>query len=102
MTETSMDEELGAALRADIRRLSTLLGQTIARQEGQATLDLIEEVRLLVREDPAAAATLLAAQDIDAATVLTRAFGDYFHLANVTEQVHRARELDRRRATDGG
>src|SRR6478735_12264321 len=112
MTETSMnetslnhdrlDDDRSAALRADIRRMSTLLGETIARQHGQPTLDLVEKVRLLVREDPAAAAVLLAEQDVDAAIVLTRAFGDYFHLANVTEQVHRARELEARRASDGG
>src|SRR6478735_7267391 len=111
MTETSMNEtslnhdrldhDRSAALRSDIRRLSTLLGQTIARQHGQPTLDLVEKVRLLVREDPAAAAELLAEQDVDAAIVLTRAFGDYFHLANVTEQVHRARALEERRRDEG-
>src|SRR6478609_2305866 len=99
--ETALDEEAGAALRSDIRRLSTLLGETIARQHGQQTLDLVEKVRLLVREDPEAAAALLADQDVDAAILLTRAFGDYFHLANVTEQVHRARALELRRHDEG-
>jgi phosphoenolpyruvate carboxylase len=89
-------------LRADIRRLGVLLGQTVARQEGQPLLDLVEEVRGLVRTDGAAAAVRLAEIDLTTATLLARAFSMYFHLANITEQVHRARELRRRRATEGG
>ncbi|HEU5111510.1 MAG TPA: phosphoenolpyruvate carboxylase, partial [Micromonosporaceae bacterium] len=91
-----------AGLRADIRRLGTLLGQTLARQEGRPLLDLVEEVRALVRTDPDAAAARLAALDVAAGTKLARAFSIYFHLANITEQVHRARELRRRRAAHGG
>ncbi|HLU33589.1 MAG TPA: phosphoenolpyruvate carboxylase [Natronosporangium sp.] len=90
-----------AALRADIRRLGALLGQTLARQEGQALLDLVEEVRALVRADAEAAAQRLGAVDVATGTKLARAFSAYFHLANITEQVHRARELRRRRATTG-
>jgi phosphoenolpyruvate carboxylase len=89
-------------LRADIRRLGVLLGQTLARQEGQALLDLVEEVRALVRTDGAAAARRLAEVDVTTATPLARAFSTYFHLANITEQVHRARELRRLRAAEGG
>ncbi len=91
-----------AALRADIRRLGTLLGHTLVRQEGQALLDLVEDVRAQVRSDPAAAAARLAAVDVGTGTKLARAFSTYFHLANVTEQVHRARELSRARARNGG
>jgi phosphoenolpyruvate carboxylase len=91
-----------AALRADIRRLGTLLGQTLARQEGRPLLDLVEEVRAQVRSDADAAAARLAALDVDTGTKLARAFSTYFHLANITEQVHRARDLRRRRATQGG
>jgi phosphoenolpyruvate carboxylase len=94
--------EADPALRADIRRLGTLLGQTLVRQEGQALLDLVEEVRALVRSDPAEAASRLGAVDVGTGTKLARAFSTYFHLANVTEQVHRARELRRRRAVHGG
>src|SRR5215472_1667673 len=89
-------------LRADIRRLGVLLGQTLARQEGQPLLDLVVEVRGLVRTDGAAAARRLAEVDVETATLLARAFSTYFHLANITEQVHRARELRRLRATEGG
>ena len=91
-----------AALRADIRRIGTLLGQTLARQEGKPLLDLVEEVRALVRADAPAAAERLAALDVTTGTKLARAFSTYFHLANITEQVHRARDLQRRRARDGG
>jgi phosphoenolpyruvate carboxylase len=91
-----------AALRADIRRLGTLLGQTLARQEGQHLLDLVEQIRALVRTDAEAAATELAAMDVTTGTKLARAFSTYFHLANVSEQVHRARDLRRRRAAQGG
>ena len=91
-----------AALRADIRRLGTLLGQTLARQEGRALLDLVEEVRALVRSDADGAAAKLGGVDVSTATLLARAFSTYFHLANITEQVHRARELRRRRAQQGG
>jgi len=90
------------ALRADIRRLGNLLGGTLVRQEGQALLDLVEEVRALVRKDPADAARRLSAVDVGTGTKLARAFSTYFHLANVTEQVHRARELRRQRAQTGG
>ncbi|NUR73281.1 MAG: phosphoenolpyruvate carboxylase [Hamadaea sp.] len=101
MSEARTDPE-DAALRADIRRLGTLLGQTLTRQEGQALLDLVEEVRALVRTEPEAAAAKLAALDVATGTKLARAFSTYFHLANVTEQVHRARELRRERAKHGG
>jgi len=97
-TETDFD----AALRADIRRLGILLGQTLARQEGQGLLDLVEEIRGLVRTDAEEAFARLAQVDVGTATDLARAFSTYFHLANVTEQVHRARELRRERAAEGG
>jgi len=97
---TTVDPDI--ALRADIRRLGNLLGGTLVRQEGQALLDLVEEVRALVRKDPADAARRLSAVDVGTGTKLARAFSTYFHLANVTEQVHRARELRRQRAQTGG
>jgi phosphoenolpyruvate carboxylase len=63
-----------AALRADIRRISTLLGQTLARQEGPPLLDLVEEVRALVRQDAQAAADRLKELDVTTGTKLARAF----------------------------
>ncbi|WP_103501058.1 phosphoenolpyruvate carboxylase [Streptomyces sp. SM12] len=94
--------ESSSALRADIRRLGDLLGATLVRQDGPDLLDLVERVRLLTRTDGEAAAELLGDTDLETAAKLVRAFSTYFHLANVTEQVHRGRELRTRRAEEGG
>ncbi|WP_333733801.1 phosphoenolpyruvate carboxylase, partial [Streptomyces sp. IBSBF 3010] len=89
-------------LRADIRRLGDLLGETLVRQEGQELLDLVEQVRALTRTDGEAAAELLGDTGLETAAKLVRAFSTYFHLANVTEQVHRAHEMRDRRSAEGG
>lgn len=86
-------ENPAAHLRADVRRLGELLGQTLVRQEGQALLDLVESVRLAVREDSPLGANILEKVDVDESIKLVRAFSTYFHLANIAEQVHRARAL---------
>ncbi|WP_016908961.1 phosphoenolpyruvate carboxylase [Streptomyces xiaopingdaonensis] len=100
--EPAAPAEAGAELRADIRRLGDLLGETLVRQEGGELLDLVERVRALTRSDGEAAAALLGETDLETATKLVRAFSTYFHLANVTEQVHRGRELRTHRAAVGG
>lgn len=104
---SSADEQTAATstsaeLRADIRRLGDLLGETLVRQEGPELLELVEKVRRLTREDGEAAAELLRGTELDTAAKLVRAFSTYFHLANVTEQVHRGRELRAMRAAEGG
>ncbi|WP_369046401.1 phosphoenolpyruvate carboxylase [Sinomonas sp. P10A9] len=109
-----------AELRADVRRLSTLLGESLVRQHGPELLRLVEEVRLLTKESKEAARggagalgpwnaadvaaqvrELLASLPLDQATELVRAFAFYFHLANAAEQLHRVRELANR-PDDGG
>jgi phosphoenolpyruvate carboxylase len=98
---TAISDDTHAALRRDIRELGVLLGQTLVRQEGREVLDLVERVRRLVRTDRDEAAAVLAAADPLTATRLVRAFTSYFHLANVAEQTHRARELAAARAERG-
>ena len=79
-----------ARLRAHIRLLGDLLGQTLVRQEGGLLLEQVEEVRLAVRTDPHRAAAVLDSADLETATKLARSFSIYFDLANVAEQVERA------------
>ena len=57
----------GAELRADIRRLGDLLGETLVRQEGADLLELVERVRRLTREDGEAAARLLGDTELETA-----------------------------------
>ena len=88
-----MQNPSASNLRADVRRLGELLGETLVRQEGQELLDLVESVRLAVREDSPLGADILKSVDVADSIKLVRAFSTYFHLANIAEQVHRARAL---------
>ncbi len=90
------------ALRADIRRVGGALGDSLVRQEGQDLLDLVEQVRALSRDDAEEVGALLRAVDLPTAVLLVRAFSAYFHLANTTEQTHRARALAGQRRDNGG
>jgi phosphoenolpyruvate carboxylase len=87
-----------AAVRAGVRRLGDLLGQALTRHEGAGTLALVEQVRALARrpDNGAELGRLLAGVDDPTAIVLARAFTAYFQLANITEQLHRSRELSDR------
>lgn len=88
-----------AGLRSDVRRLGDLLGQTLVRQEGPELLALVEDVRKAVKEGNGD--EILAGLSVEDSVQLVRAFSTYFHLANVAEQVHRARVLAQARATGG-
>jgi phosphoenolpyruvate carboxylase len=86
-------------LRRDIRRVTSILGDTLARTEGDELLALVEQVRAHAKEG-----RLDQLPDFDLATItrLVRAFTAYFHLANITEQVHRGRALTSMREAEGG
>ena len=85
-----------SALRADIRRLGTNLGETLVRQVGPDLLALVEDVRAATKQlrseegtDASELEATLARLDMDTTINLVRAFSSYFFLANVAEQTHR-------------
>ena len=96
----SATDEL-STLRADIRVLGELLGETLVRQDSPELLELVEQVRALVRTDLTQTSELLASVELATAIALSRAFSTYFHLANVAEQVHRSRSLRATRRSVG-
>src|SRR5690242_21836401 len=86
-------------LRRDIRRVTSILGETLARTEGDDLLALVQQVRAHAKADRLDQLPDFALTTI---TRLVRAFTAYFHLANITEQVHRGRTLTRVRRDEGG
>ena len=86
-------------LRNDVRKLADLLGQTLARQEGEELLSLVESVRLSVREGQQ---DQILNKLTDSQTIsLVRAFSNFFNLANVAEQVNRSKDLAAEHKSEG-
>ncbi|MGH9940670.1 MAG: phosphoenolpyruvate carboxylase, partial [Blastocatellia bacterium] len=92
-----------APLRADIRRLGDLLGETLKRLGGERLFEIEEDVRALCKQlrsehpDKRAVATerrlkrLLQRLSLDETIGVIRAFSVYFQLVNIAEQHHRIR-----------
>src|ERR1700727_698352 len=90
-------------LSAEIRKLGHILGETIVKLEGKATLDLEEKLRLLAKSsrggDTKAEQDLRTAVEqltVPEAARMTMAFTVYFELVNLAEETHRVRLLRRR------
>jgi len=90
-------------LQADIRTLSTLLGDVLAAQASRAAFEAVEQVRQQAvdarREHGAPGATLretLTGFDSETQEVLARAFATYFELRNLAEERERVRAIRER------
>ena len=86
-----------AALRADIRRLGDMLGETLRNLWGEELYEFVEYVRLstrALRESPNRELREQLFKKLEESQLwhvirTVRAFTSYFHLANVAEQHHR-------------
>ncbi len=93
---TRFDSE-DAAVRADIRRMGDMLGETLRSLWGDELYELVEYVRAATRSfrdspDRELREELFAKLDDSSLWLVirvVRAFTSYFHLANVAEQHHR-------------
>jgi phosphoenolpyruvate carboxylase len=103
-TATTASQQAGrrakdAPLRADIRRLGDLLGETLRRLGGERLFETEEQVRLLCKRlraqysiaDERRLKRLIRSLDLDEAIGVIRAFSVYFQLVNIAEQYHRIR-----------
>jgi phosphoenolpyruvate carboxylase len=101
-TRTRARFEVPEELRADVRLLGELLGKVLVEYAGQPLLDDVEKLReLTIAGDGAAAEQLVASWPHERAEDVARAFTCYFHLTNLSEELHRARVLrERDRSSD--
>ena len=81
------------ALYGDLDALSAMLDDTLRRQMSEEFLALVESVRSSAGRDMELSFREFENLDLETASQLVRAFSMYFHLANVTEQTHRARDF---------
>ncbi len=94
------------ALRDDVNRVGSLVGEILAEQEGDAFLDEVERIRVAAIQRRASNAgtddmqRALSGVDVAHATSLVRAFSTYFQAVNVAERVHRIRRRREYEMTD--
>src|SRR2546421_4102362 len=106
-TETTLVE---AGLRAEIRLLGQLLGETLREHEGLALYELEESIRLRTKAlrqqydaaDEAGLVDELGRIPLADAARLVRAFATYFQLVNLAELERQARALQGNGGERGG
>ncbi|MGN6284183.1 MAG: phosphoenolpyruvate carboxylase [Afipia sp.] len=104
-TETA---EAEAMLRADIRLLGRILGDTVRDQEGEAVFDLVERIRQTSirfhRDDDKPARqeleAILAGMSTSDTVRIVRAFSYFSHLANIAEDQNHIRQTRSQNLTE--
>lgn len=94
---TQVGRKATEPMRADIRLLGTILGDTVREQNGTEVFELVERARVesfRVRRseiDRAEMSAMFDGIDIHLAVPVIRAFSHFALLANVAEDIHRER-----------
>ncbi|MCQ4359730.1 phosphoenolpyruvate carboxylase [Mycobacterium gordonae] len=94
---TKLGREATEPMRADIRMLGAILGDTVREQNGEEVFDLVERARVesfRVRRseiDRTEVSRMFDGIDIHQAIPVIRAFTHFALLANVAEDIHRER-----------
>jgi phosphoenolpyruvate carboxylase len=85
--------DTAAPLRRDVRLLGTLLGAVLVEQEGPWLLELVERIRRASQRARRDGAVADVDDDLSAReqALVLRAFGVWFQLATLAEQLHRLR-----------
>ena len=97
---TRVGREVTEPMRADIRLLGTILGDTVREQNGDEVFDLVERARVesfRVRRseiERVEMTRMFDGIDIHLALPIIRAFSHFALLANVAEDIHRERRRD--------
>ena len=96
-----------SSLSADIKLLGSLLGKIIQEQHGEEDFELVEQMRRLAKarrtgDETAQDAMVqrISSLNDNQIHVLTKAFGNYFQLINIAEDLQRIRVLRERAAND--
>jgi phosphoenolpyruvate carboxylase len=85
--------DTAAPLRRDVRLLGRILGDVLVEQEGEWLLELVERIRRASQEARRDGTVADADAGLDAhrQALVLRAFGLFFQLTNLAEQLHRLR-----------
>ncbi|HMR48337.1 MAG TPA: phosphoenolpyruvate carboxylase [Arachnia sp.] len=109
-TDSSESSSLSDQLRADVRLLSTLLGQVLSESGSAGLFDDVEALRqasIAAHQDSSPEAFARAIEiaesfSVERADEVARAFTVYFHLVNLAEEFQRIRVVRQGRAERDG
>ena len=101
MAQTPSPEEVPAALRREVRLLSTTLGRVLEEAGGAELLRDVERLRratIALRREPTErrrrhVLDVVESLDLERAEQVARAFTAYFQLVNLAEEHHRVRAI---------
>ncbi len=100
MTSPNQQAPNSSPISVDVRLLGSLLGRVIREQHGDASFQLVEDIRTIAKArrsgDPDATDKLvdtIRSANLEQKNILIKAFSNYFQLINIAEDQERIRVL---------